>query len=80
MRIARFGFMIIICSLMLVLCPLIPSKADDDSLKLNESSLSLNPGDSFELKICDESFDGLDEWLIEYNRPLFNILKREVIP
>lgn len=72
MRIARFGFMIIICSLMLVLCPLIPSKADDDSLKLNESSLSLNPGDSFELKICDESFDGLDEWLIEYNRPAFS--------
>lgn len=64
-------YLFLVLSLVLALCPYHKAFADDDSLILNEYSISLIPGDSFELKICDESFEGLEDWLVDYNRPSF---------
>lgn len=50
----------------------------DDALILNEKSIMLNPGHTFEIKIADESFKGLDEWLIEYNSPTYSTSNPEI--
>lgn len=62
---------VLIFAVCLFFCPSFEVKAADDELILNENSVTLNPGDVFGVTIEEESYKGLDEWLLEYNMPKY---------